>query len=604
MQINQGQLQTTDGTVLDPKVVKVMRAIRQVESSGGDYNAVGDDGDAHGAFQYNERTGPGWSNLTTKYLGDPNAPMDRTNQNKVTYMRIKEWKDQGRDPEEIAALWNGASKDPQTGRYVYNKPAYGEEFRKALLGSQQPGGNYPTPPPPQQFPPATSTGFDEIQEQMGINPKDSYFSRVGQEVTGAFDKAGQAMQSGMAPQGTPGKQNFFSGLLQSGGAFAQGGGGVVDESIKSVPYVGQGYEMATDLIGGAVGGALESKPGQAAVESLGIDEWSDEAKANAEALLNIVSLFPLGGGLATGIRGAGALRTSLTKGSVTDAAREQVTGAASETQDAKSVLKNAEGINQDPVGLIINNQDYMPEVVDLPDGRRAYSTRESLEKIEKDLEADEVALQNLLNSTIPNQGAGIQLSKVIDDVLTSMKKPGQVDVNIDAKERYLKAFFENTKRSLGRDYINLTDLNELKRQARKPVNYSSKDPYGTVSKKLSGELSTNLMKQVEKYAEKAGVKGVGEFNKLYGSRLSAKEVLEFLDGRPIRYGQRGRGGLIKSVSRGVPFLEGLVDYTGRKLNRTPSQRLKDKRPLARTAGTGLVQLGTGLAGTGQLSSEE
>lgn len=132
-------LVTEDGTQLDPKVVKVMRAIRQVESPSGDYNAVGDNGSSFGAFQFNEKTGPGWKNLAKQYLGDENAVMDKGNQNKVAYFRIKQWKDEGKQPEEIAALWNGASKGPD-GRYTYNNPQYGEKFRAALgVGNQAHG---------------------------------------------------------------------------------------------------------------------------------------------------------------------------------------------------------------------------------------------------------------------------------------------------------------------------------------------------------------------------------------------------------------------------------------------------------------------------------
>ena len=127
-----------DGTELDPKVVKVMKAIRQVESGAekDPYNAVGDNGDAHGAYQFNEKTGPGWKNLAKQYLDNENAPMDKGNQNQVAYKRIKEWKDQGRQPEEIAALWNGAKKTAD-GKYTYNNPEYGNEFRQALGVGQQ-----------------------------------------------------------------------------------------------------------------------------------------------------------------------------------------------------------------------------------------------------------------------------------------------------------------------------------------------------------------------------------------------------------------------------------------------------------------------------------
>ncbi len=128
------QLKTTDGTVIDRGVLKVMKAIQQVESQGS-YSAVGDGGDSHGAFQYNEKTGPGWKNIAKQYLGDENAPMDKANQNKATYLRIKQWKDEGKQPEEIAALWNGAKKGVD-GKYTYNNPQYGEKFRQALMGGQ------------------------------------------------------------------------------------------------------------------------------------------------------------------------------------------------------------------------------------------------------------------------------------------------------------------------------------------------------------------------------------------------------------------------------------------------------------------------------------
>lgn len=142
MQPNQ-QPTNENGFVPDPKILKVVQTLRQIES-GGDYSAVGDGGDAHGAFQYNERTGPGWKNIARQYLGDENAPMDRANQNKATYMRIADWKNQGFNLEEIPALWNGATKTPE-GRYTCVNQEYCNKFRETLMGMQQ-----PTPPLYQQ----------------------------------------------------------------------------------------------------------------------------------------------------------------------------------------------------------------------------------------------------------------------------------------------------------------------------------------------------------------------------------------------------------------------------------------------------------------------
>ena len=128
----------SDGTVLDPKVLKVTRAIRQVESDG-NYNAVGDNGDSHGAYQFNKDNYKTWA---TQYGVDP-TDFSPAAQNKVAYSRIKDLKDQGRSPEEIAAIWNGAHQD-DTGKYVYNAPEYGVKFRNALLGGQQTTQQQPT----------------------------------------------------------------------------------------------------------------------------------------------------------------------------------------------------------------------------------------------------------------------------------------------------------------------------------------------------------------------------------------------------------------------------------------------------------------------------
>lgn len=154
-----------DGTQLDLKALKVMKAIREVES-GGDYNAIGDNGNAKGAYQFNEKTGPGWKNLARTYLGDENAAFDKGNQNKVAYSRIKQWKDEGKQPDEIAALWNGATKDAN-GKYTYNKPEYGQKFRAALTGGQS---NYVT---------SVDTPKQEAQTEQKLESPKSPYGAIG-----------------------------------------------------------------------------------------------------------------------------------------------------------------------------------------------------------------------------------------------------------------------------------------------------------------------------------------------------------------------------------------------------------------------------------------
>lgn len=123
------------GEQLDPKILKVMRAIRQVES-GGDYNAVGDAGTSTGAFQFQGAT---WNTWAKKVLGDANAPKTKANQNKVAYYKIKELKDQGRTPREIALIWNGGEPVEKKGfnkkiGLAYDSGAYANKVM-GILGS-------------------------------------------------------------------------------------------------------------------------------------------------------------------------------------------------------------------------------------------------------------------------------------------------------------------------------------------------------------------------------------------------------------------------------------------------------------------------------------
>lgn len=104
------------GEQLDPQAVRLMRAIRQKES-GGNYGAVGDAGTSKGAFQFQDAT---WKRYAKETLGDENAPQDRGNQNKVTYTKIKKWKDEGWSPEEIAAAWNAGEGKARNGAWRTN----------------------------------------------------------------------------------------------------------------------------------------------------------------------------------------------------------------------------------------------------------------------------------------------------------------------------------------------------------------------------------------------------------------------------------------------------------------------------------------------------
>lgn len=148
---------TMDGSQLDPSVVKVMKAIASVETGGTyNYNAIGDNGDSMGAFQWNNGSKPvatgqtpiNWQNAAQQYLGDASAPMTPANQNYVAYHQIADYKAKGLTPDSIDALWNGAHPDPNNpGQYLHISPQRATQFTTAL--QQQMDGTAPPPIQPQ-----------------------------------------------------------------------------------------------------------------------------------------------------------------------------------------------------------------------------------------------------------------------------------------------------------------------------------------------------------------------------------------------------------------------------------------------------------------------
>lgn len=121
---------------LDPQIVALARAIREVES-GGSYEASGASGEG-GAYQFMPSTWKAWAG---KYLGDPNAKMDKTNQNKVAYYRIKERRDAGLTAAQIASEWNSGNPDAYKQNWkgtnsqgvAYDTPAYVGKVKAAYM---------------------------------------------------------------------------------------------------------------------------------------------------------------------------------------------------------------------------------------------------------------------------------------------------------------------------------------------------------------------------------------------------------------------------------------------------------------------------------------
>lgn len=94
---------------LDPQALNLAKAIRRAETGGhaDPYNARGASGET-GAYQFMPDT---WKQWAGQYLQNPNADYSVENQNRVAYSKIKELKDQGMNPAQIASVWNSGKAD-------------------------------------------------------------------------------------------------------------------------------------------------------------------------------------------------------------------------------------------------------------------------------------------------------------------------------------------------------------------------------------------------------------------------------------------------------------------------------------------------------------
>lgn len=189
-------IQSSTGEQLDPTVVNLAKSIRQVES-GGNYGAVGKSREV-GAYQYTPET---WKAYATKYLGDPNANIHNPiNQDKAAYYAIKELKDKGHSPEEVASIWNSGKADA---------------YLKGSAGVNQYGAQYDVP----KYVNNVIAEFQKIKGQTGTPNGDQHAQSPGATASPYQSNAGvdsplQAAGKTMA-NFIPSALNFGKGLLEA-----------------------------------------------------------------------------------------------------------------------------------------------------------------------------------------------------------------------------------------------------------------------------------------------------------------------------------------------------------------------------------------------------
>lgn len=165
----------TGKNMLDQDVINLAKAIRQHET--GNRPVRGATGEMASRYQFLPST---WASSAKKYLGNSKAPLTLENENKVAYSKIKEWKDAGYNPGQIASLWNsgnpdmyakgnkGVGKSSANPNVTFNVPKYVNSVYSIYLKNK--AENPPIKPikpiPTTSNAPAPATGNENIPEAL------------------------------------------------------------------------------------------------------------------------------------------------------------------------------------------------------------------------------------------------------------------------------------------------------------------------------------------------------------------------------------------------------------------------------------------------------
>ena len=587
---------------IDQNVKDLVTAMGRVESPGNGpevYKARGASGE-YGRYQFMPKT---WNDWSKEYgITTPLEQASIEEQNKVAYNKVKEWKDAGLNPAQIASKWNSGDENAYLRDHAgtndqgvaYNTP---EHVRKVSdmyrqIRGQNVGGNFPVQTGEvKPFVPNEQTGVQELTEQIGAGG--NLASDLGGVFSNTAAETSDAFQRGISGESDP----VSSFLIQPAGSLAGTVGDTADALIKNIPGVGPVYEGITDAIGGGVQGVLQSEPGQAAVEQF--EKLGPDTQRNIGAGLDILSIIPFLRAFRSGKRGIQDMGTAWSEERVIKEATDELeSGLRKETS---RTLDNARNRGLEPTKAILDNPQLIPDIVE-KNGKFVYETKQQARMLQQEIAADEKALQNLLNSTL-KQNVGVNVNQIKDDVLKAVLPKGKIDINEDAIRKNITKLFDNVLRSSGRNYISLSELNDIKRQVRGNINFGAKDPYRALGKQVEAAVGSALMDKVEKIAKEAGVEGVKDINQAMGTKLTALDILEDLGGKAIKSGSTGREGLIKSVAKTIPGVEGIVDYASQGVPRTATKRLADRRPIARSLGESAKQGLVGLGLSGQITGE-
>ena len=369
----------TDG--IDPQIKALVSAMGEAEtgpSSPEAYTKKGASGE-YGRYQFLPDT---YKARAGKYLGDANAAPTVENQNKIQYEWVKDMKNKGYNPAQIASMQNAGEGEPD---------AYRGQFKNGKPSSSTAPGGQPNSSGVQYDVPAytkkVSEAYERLkgQQSMGdINQQQpeeegSFIGDVGR----SFGKIGSGIATAVG-KGLEGQINPFSAGLQSIGAVAGGVGDLTDTALEHTPLLGSAYKGVKNVIGEVASAAAETETGQKLIQKgQEFAEKHPEAAGNIGAVGNIATAIPI-------LKGASVAKSAVSQGT-------QGILKGSVEKAAATALKTNPSLNDVKAGIkkgLVKAGKHGPELG--PDDAKQLSTQHVADlmregKISKNASHSEIA---------------------------------------------------------------------------------------------------------------------------------------------------------------------------------------------------------------------
>ena len=589
---------TMQPQTLDKDVVNLAKAIRQVES--GNREVLPKEGSKLGGASRYQFTHDTWKSSAKKFLGDENAPLTLQNENQVAYKQIKEWKDAGKNVGQVASLWNSGDDQAYLGTFGPNHRLAG----KPSVGRNEWGVDYDVPGHAQKV--ASAYQVIKAQEQLlsgrnqPVTPQQPQEKTLGQDLkdisTNRLTQAGDAIDKAL-----DGQQDPVSAGLQVVGAGAGGLLDVIGAGVKATPVLGDVAQFGEDMLGKVANAAAETDLGKSALGKY--QEFSQAhptAAANIGAGINIASAIPIVKGLAMPFKAPGFIKDSLMKGGIEKDAIAELEQAASTRITGSNLLKdNAKrGIN--PVQTLIKER-LLPDVEPDLQGTNRYNTVRAEEQLAKQIDDLDDQLDSILRETsgkisgyIPTQDLKRMVMEEIEDQFKGSPELNRaLRATEDDIDSILRGYGDKT-------LLTLEDLNHIKREVRKSVNFKSRD-LQKLERNVNYHEGQVFMRIIEDVTDRefkklgldSALGSVQDLNKQMAERIVAQELLRrHINGKRVsempkwgKLGMMGEAALVSGLEAGgqaigAPVVGGLagklVVNAARKPKQTALSKLKNK----------------------------